>query len=76
MSKVERAVKLFVKEVMLSAFYPKPGETIFLTIDPDKIDLEEGTWYIKYLAELFPNNNVILKIDGMTIESMMEDDLK
>ena len=76
MSKEERTVKLFDKEVMLSAFYPRPGETIFLTVDPDKIDLEEGCQYIKYLAEIFPNNNVMLKIDGMTIESMMEDDLK
>ena len=42
MSKEERTVKLFDKEVMLSAFYPRPGETIFLTVDPDKIDLEEG----------------------------------
>ena len=39
-SKEERTVKMFDKEVMLSGFYPKEGETIFLTVDPEKIDIE------------------------------------
>lgn len=76
MSKEERTVKLFDKEVMLSAFYPKPGETIFLTVDPDKIDLDTASQWGKYLSEIFPQNNIMVKLDGMTIESMMEDDLK
>ncbi len=76
MSKEERSVKLFDKEVMLSGFYPKFGETIFLTIDPSKIDIIEASAWGKYLAEMFPNNNVMIKLDGITVESMMEDDLK
>lgn len=76
MSKEERTVKLFDKEVMLSAFYPKPGETIFLTVDLDKIDLDTASQWSKYLSEIFPQNNIMVKLDGMTIESMMEDDLK
>ena len=76
MSKEERSVKLFDKEVMLSGFYPKIGETIFLTIDPEKVDIELASEWGKYLAELFPQNNIMIKLNGMTIESMMEDDLK
>ena len=76
MSKEERTVKLFDKEVMLSCFYPQQGETIFLTIDPDKVDIELASQWGKYLAELFPHNSVMIKLDGMTVESMMEDDLK
>ena len=76
MSKEERTVKMFDKAVMLSGFYPKEGETIFLTVDLEKIDIDLASEWCKYLAELFPQNNVMVKLDGMTIESMMEDDLK
>lgn len=76
MSKEERTVKMFDKAVMLSGFYPKEGETIFLTIDPDKVDIEIASQWGKYLSEMFPQNNIMVKLDGMTIESLMEDDLK
>ena len=75
-SKEERTVKMFDKEVMLSGFYPKEGETIFLTVDPEKIDIELASEWGKYFSELFPRNSIMIKLDGMTIESMMEDDLK
>ena len=76
MSKEERTVKLFDKEVMLSGFYPKEGETIFVTIDTEKVDYINASEWCKYLHEIFPNNSIMIKPDGMTIESMMEDDLK
>ena len=76
MSKEERTVKLFDKEVMLSAFKPEQGETVFLTINPDKVDIETASQWGKYLSEMFPQNNIMIKLDGMTIESLMEDDLK
>jgi len=76
MSKEERTVKLFDKEVMLSAFKPEEGETVFLTIDPNKVDIETASQWGKYLSEMFPQNNIMIKIDGMKIESLMEDDLK
>ena len=76
MSKEERTVKLFDKEVMLSAFKPEQGETVFLTIDPDKVNIETASQWGKYLSEMFPQNDIMIKIDGMTIESSMEDDLK
>ena len=78
MSKEKRTVKLFDKEVMLSAFKPEQGETIFLTVDLDKVDLETASQWGKYLSEMFPHNNVMIKLDGMTIESIsvVEDDLK
>ena len=76
MSKEERTVKLFDKEVMLSAFKPEQRETIFLTINPDKVDLDVASQWGKYLSEMFPQNNIMIKLDGMTIESLMEDDLK
>lgn len=76
MCKEERTVELFDKEVMLSGFRPEYGETIFLTFNPDKVDLDVASQWGKYLSEMFPHNSVMLKLDGMTIESMMEDDLK
>ena len=76
MSKEERTVKMFDKEVMLSGFYPKEGETIFLTVDPEKVDIELASEWGKHLAKLFPRNNVGVKLNGMTMESVMEDDLK
>ena len=76
MSKEERTVKLFDKEVMLSAFKPEQGETVFLTIDPNKVDIETASQWGKYLSEMFPQNDIMIKVDGMTVESLMEDDLK
>ena len=76
MSKEERSVKLFDKAAILSGFYPREGETVFLTIDPNKVDLDVASEWGRHLAELFPHNNIMIKLDGMTIESMMEDDLK
>ena len=76
MSKEERTVELFDKEVMLSGFKPKKGETIFLTINPDKVDIEVASQWGKYLSEMFPQNNVMIKTDGIILESVMKDNLK
>ena len=76
MSKEERTLELFDKEVMLSGFKPKEGETVFLTVDPDKIDIETASQWGEYLSEMFPQNNIMVKIDGMTIESLPKEDLR
>lgn len=39
----------------------KPQETIFLTFDPDKIDIDEACSYMKAMAEIFPKNNIIVR---------------
>ena len=64
------------KHIKLTTFRPKKGETIFVTIPPWEYDIEQAQMIFKAVQELFPDNNVMLKFDGITIESMMEDDLK
>ena len=51
-------------------------KTIFVTLPPWEYDIEQSRTIFDAVKELFPNNNVMLKFDGITIESMMEDDLK
>lgn len=75
MSKEENITQI-LDGVTLSTFHPKEGETIFVTIDINKIDLDLGQAIFEVVKTAFPGFDVMLKIDGITIESMMEDDLK
>ncbi len=62
--------------VTLSTFHPKEGETIFITVDTDKIDLYLAQSIFEVVKTAFPSFSIVLKLDGTTIESLMEDDLK
>jgi len=75
MSKEENITQI-IDGIYISTFKPKKEETIFVTIDIDKVDLDIAQTIFKVIAEMFPENNTILKTDGITIESILEDDLK
>ena len=72
----EKFVRALGNRGVLSSFKPEKGETVILTIDPNKVDVETASQWGKFLGELYPENNVLIKLDGMTLESYMEDDLK
>lgn len=75
MSKEENITQI-IDGIYISTFKPKKEETIFVTIDIDKVDLDIAQTIFKVITEMFPENNTILKTDGITIESILEDDLK
>lgn len=72
----ENIIKVLDSYGVLSTFKPKKGETIILTIDPNKIDIITGREWLNLLGKLYPKNQVLIKLDGMNLESLMEDDLK
>ena len=72
----EENITQIIDGITLSTFSPKEGETIFITIDQDKIDLDMAQAIFKAIERLFPFHNVCLKVDGIALESQMEDDLK
>ena len=74
-SKEENIVQI-IDGITLSTFNPKEGETIFVTVDLNKIDLDMAQVIYKRIAQLFPSHNVYLKTNGITLESQLEDDLK
>ena len=65
-----------LNNIKLTTFRPKEGETILITLPPWEYDLEQARMIMDAAKELFPNNNIMLKFDGITVESLMEDDLK
>lgn len=67
---------IILNNIKLTTFRPKEGETIFITLPAWEYDIEQARMIFDAVKELFPNNNAMLKFDGITIESLMEDDLK
>lgn len=72
----EEKITQIIDGIKLSTFSPKEGETIFITIDLNKIDLDMAQIVFEKIAELFPLHSVCLKTEGITLESQLEDDLK
>ena len=72
----EEIVKVLDDYGVLSTFKPKEGETIFFTINPFKINTEDALEWMKIISHVYPKHQVIVKLDGMTLESLLEDDLK
>lgn len=62
--------------IKITTFKPQEGETIFITLPLWEYDIEQSRIIFDAVKELFPNNNVMLKFDGITVESMMEDTTK
>ena len=62
--------------IKITTFKPQEGETVFVTLPPWEYDIEQSRTIFDAVKELFPNNNVMLKFDGITIESTMEDNSK
>lgn len=65
----EKIVKVLDEYGIISTFHPKPSETIIITIDSKKVDIEFGARWVKALSEIYPYNTILLKVDGMFLET-------
>lgn len=62
--KIENTNNLFFE---LDVEKIQKDDTLFLTIDPDYIDIDIADKIAKSLINTFPENNVICKLKGMEI---------
>ncbi|MDV3428814.1 MAG: hypothetical protein LIR50_17625 [Bacillota bacterium] len=72
----EENITQIIDGITLSTFNPRKEEIVVVTINPDKIDLDCAKEIYNIIDNFFINNKVILKLDGITLEAMYEDDLK
>lgn len=75
MSKEEKITKI-EEGIYLSTFKPEEDETIIVTADPNKVDLDEAMSVFSAVSKIFPKNAITLRCDGVTLESLLEDDLR
>ena len=47
-----------------------------ITINPNLIDLEQGTKYVQHMQEAYPEYTIIGMLDGMTLITLDEEELK
>ena len=61
--------------VLVSKLDIKDGDTIVVTLDfnVDWIDLNTGVQYLNGLAQVFPNNSIVLSFKGMEFEVRREE---
>lgn len=72
----EENITQVIDGIKLSTFSLEEGDTIFVTVDLNKIDLDMAQTIFEKIVETFPLHNVYLKTDGITLESQSEDNLK
>ena len=75
MSKEEQITQI-ADNIKLSTFTPEKEDTIFITFPPWEYTRNEQQIYLNAVSKVFPDNNVVLKFDGIMLESHIEDDLK
>lgn len=63
---MERNVEI-TPGVIVSKLNLKEDDTILITIDLDKYDLEEAHDIFKLIVNSFPNNNVVTTFNGVEI---------
>lgn len=54
-----------IKQTQLSI---DKGDTIILKVDQEKIDFDIAAQCVKQIANLYPDNPMLILFDGMTIE--------
>ena len=69
----EKIVKILDEYGVLSTFHPEKDDLIILTIDSNKVDIESASFWVKTLSELYPYNGVLVKLDGMYLETLEDD---
>lgn len=72
----EENITQVIDGIELSTFSLEEGDTIFVTVDLNKINLDMAHTIFEKVVESFPSHNVYLKTDSITLESQLEDDLK
>jgi len=69
----EKIVKVLDEYGVLSTFHPEKDDLIILTVDSNKVDIESASFWVKALSELYPYNGVLVKLDGMYLETLEDD---
>ena len=69
----EKIVKILDEYGVLSTFHPEKDDLIILTIDSNKVDITDASFWVKALSELYPYNGVLVKLDGMYLETLEDD---
>ena len=69
----EKIVKVLDEYGVLSTFHPEKDDLIILTVDSNKVDIESASFWVKPLSELYPYNGVLVKLDGMYLETLEDD---
>ena len=69
----EKIVKVLDEYGVLSTFHPEKDDLIILTIDSNKVDITDASFWVKALSELYPYNRVLVKLDGMYLETLEDD---
>jgi hypothetical protein len=69
----EKIVKVLGEYGVLSTFQPDKNDLIILTVDSNKVDVCLASLWSKTLAELYPYNSILIKLDGMYLDTWEED---
>lgn len=69
----EKIVKVLGEYGVLSTFQPDKNDLIILTVDSNKVDVCIASLWLKALSELYPYNSILIKLDGMYLETWEED---
>ena len=69
----EKIVKVLDEYGVLSIFHPEKDDLIILTIDSNKVDITDASFWVKALSELYPYNGILVKLDGMYLETLEDD---
>ena len=69
----EKIVKVLDEYGVLSTFHPEKDDLIILTVDSNKVDISDASFWVKALSELYPYNGVLVKLDGMYLETLEDD---
>ncbi len=69
----EKIVKVLDEYGVLSTFHPEKDDLIILTVDSNKVDIIDSSFWVKALSELYPYNGVLVKLDGMYLETLEDD---
>jgi hypothetical protein len=69
----EKIVKVLGEYGVLSTFQPDKNDLIIFTVDSNKVDVCLAQLWSKTLAELYPYNSILIKLDGMYLETWEED---
>lgn len=69
----EKIVKVLDEYGVLSTFHPEKDDLIILTVDSNKVDVCLAQLWSKTLAKLYPYNSILIKLDGMYLETWEED---
>lgn len=72
----EEQITEITDKIRLSTFRPLVDETVIITLKPWEYNVDEAQQIFKVIQNAFPYNHCLLKFDGITLESLLEDDLK